>query len=171
VGNLSEILMSVEPHWLSTREWWKAVGVGVATAAILALLNVIALKSHISPLPSPLGLAFAEAVFGRSLPLPVGLFFHLAWVTFFSVVYVVLWRNTLTLVNAIILAAILWLLVLVVFFPVAGWGLFGLAVSPKLIVPATVSHVLFAVILWGLCRLVFGQTLAQGNSPPRARMA
>ncbi len=163
--------MSVEPHWLSAREWGKGVGVGVTTAVILAVLNVIALKSHVSPLPKPLGLAFAEAVFGRSLPLPVGLLFHLAWVTFFSVVYVVVWRNALTLRNAIILASVLWLLVLVVFFPVAGWGLFGLVVSPKLIVPVTVSHLLFAVILWGLCRLVFGQALAQGDAPPRARTA
>jgi hypothetical protein len=156
--------MSVELHWLSTREWWKAVGVGVATAAILAVLNVIALKSQVSPLPKPLGLAFAETVFGRNLPLPVGLLFHLAWVTFFSVVYVVLWRNALTLRNANILASVLWLLVLIVFFPVVGWGFLGLAVSPKLIVPATVSHLLFAAILWGLCRIAFSDPV-EANYP------
>ncbi len=114
--------MSVEPHSLSRREWWKAIGVGIATAAILAALNVAALKSHVSPMPKPLGLAFAERVLGTELPLPVGLLFHLAWVTSFSVLYVVLWRNALTLKNAILLAAGLWLLVLVVFFPVVGWG-------------------------------------------------
>ena len=163
--------MSVEPHWLSTREWGKAVGVGVATAVILAVLNVIALKTQVSPMPKPLGLAFAETVFNHSLPLPVGLLFHLAWVTFFSVVYVVLRRNALTLLNAVILASILWLLVLVVFFPVVGWGFLGLAVTPKLIVPATVSHLLFAVILWGLCRLAFGQSVEPGHSQPHARTA
>jgi magnesium-transporting ATPase (P-type) len=163
--------MSVEPHWLSTREWWKAVGVGVATAAIVAVLNVIALKTQVSPLPKPLGLAFAEVVFGRSLPHPVGLLFHLAWVTFFSVVYVILWRNALTLRNAIILASVLWLLVLFLFFPIVGWGFFGLAVSPKLILPATVSHLLFALILWSLCRLAFGQSLERGHSQPQQRMA
>jgi hypothetical protein len=81
--------MIVEPHWPSTREWWRAVGVGIATAVILAVLNVIAVTSQVSPLPKPLGLAFAETLFGHSLPRPVGLLFHLAWVTFFSVVYVV----------------------------------------------------------------------------------
>lgn len=163
--------MSVEPRWLSAREWWKAVGIGVATAAILAVVNVIALRTQASPLPEPLGLAFAETVFQRNLPLPVGLLFHLGWVTFFSVVYVVLWRNALTLHNAIILALALWLVVLVIFFPVVGWGFFGLAVSPMLILPATVSHLLFAMILWGLCRLAFGQSPERGHSQPQQRMA
>ncbi len=160
--------MSVEPHRLSRREWGKAIGVGVATAVILAALNVVALKSHVSPLPKPLGLAFAETVLGTDLPLPVGLLFHLAWVTSFSVLYVVLWRNALTLKNAILLAGGLWLLVLVVFFPVVGWGFFGLAVSPKLIVPVTVSHLLFAAILWGLCRLAFGPSIDQQPQPRTA---
>jgi hypothetical protein len=163
--------MSVELHTLNTRKWWKAIFVGIGMGAILAALNVIALKSQVSPLPKPLGLAFAETVFGHSLPLPVGLLFHLAWVTFFSVVYVVLWRNALTLRNAIILASALWLLVLLLFFPVVGWGFFGLAVSPKLILPATVSHLLFALILWGLCRLAFGQSLERGHSQPQQGMA
>jgi len=148
-------------HRLSAREAWKATGIGIATGVLLALLNVIALKSHISPLPKPLGLAFAETLLGQQMPLPVGLLFHLAWVTFFSVAYVALWRDRLTLGNAMILAAFLWLLAMAVFFPIVGWGLFGLKVSPKLIIPTTVSHVLFGVILWGLARIVFGH----GSSP------
>jgi len=146
--------MAIEIGRLSRLEVAKAVGIGVATAIILAIINVIALHSHVSPLPKPLGLAFAETVFGRSLPLPIGLLFHVVWVTFFSLVYVALWPNALTLRNALILAATLWLLVMVVFFPVVGWGFFGFAVGPRLIIPATVSHLLFAVILWGLARLL-----------------
>lgn len=163
--------MTVEPHWLSTREWWKTISVGVATGVFLAVLNLIALKTQVSPLPKPLGLAFAETVFGHSLPLPVGLLFHLAWVTFFSVVYVVLWRNALTLRNAVILASVLCLLVLIVFFPIVRWGFFGLAVSPKLILAATVSHLLFALTLWGLCHLAFGQSLERGPTQPQQGVA
>lgn len=163
--------MRVEPQRLSAREWRKAVGVGITTAAILALLNVIALKTHVSPLPAPLGLAFAETLFGRMLPLAVGLLFHMAWVTLFSVAYVVLWRNFLTLKNAIILASALWLLALGIFFPVVGWGFFGLAISPKLIVPATVSHLLFAAILWSLCRIAFGNAVEENYREWQQRTA
>jgi hypothetical protein len=150
--------MRLEWHRLTSGEWWKAAAVGAGTGVVLAILNVLAMATHLSPLPKPLGLAFAETLFGRPLPLPVGLLFHLVWVTFVSVVYVALFRRALTLKNALLLAAALWLAVLLVFFPVVGWGVLGLAVSPKLIIPATVSHLLFAVILWALCTAAFHTT-------------
>jgi hypothetical protein len=156
--------MGVDFHALSRRQWAKAAAVGIANGGILAVVNVIALKSGLSLLPKPLGLAFAETLFGRQLPLPVGLLFHMIWVGFFSVVYVVLSRDALTLKNAGILAAALWLFALAVFFPIVGWGFFGLAVGPRLIVPVTVSHLLFAVILWTLSRLLFGDSVRREQS-------
>ncbi len=140
---------------LTSREWLKAVGVGIVTAILLSAVMVPALKFGISPLPKPLGLAFAETVLGRILPLPVGLLFHVVYVTFWSVAYVALLRNHLSLRNALLLAFMLWILVLVVFFPVVGWGFIGLAIGPKLIVASFVPHVLYGVFLWGLCRFVF----------------
>jgi hypothetical protein len=76
------------------------MAVAVFTAAFMAA----AFKSGVSPLPQPLGLAFAEAIFGVSLPLAVGLLFHTAWVTLFSVIYVVLFRDALTFAAAFWLA-------------------------------------------------------------------
>ena len=135
------------------KNYAKAIGVGIATAVILSLVMVPAFKAGISPMPKPLGLAFAQVLLGE-VPLPVGLLFHVAYVTFWSVVYVVFfsWR---TFFNALWLALALWVLVLVLFFPIVGWGFLGLAVSPKLIVTSLVPHVLFAVILWGISRWVF----------------
>ena len=113
------------------------------------------LETGISPLPKPLGLAFAETLLGSKLPLPVGLLFHLAWVVLFTGVYVVLFREALTFMRAFWLAGALWVLVLVFFFPFVGWGFLGLNVSPKLIVASAVPHLLFAFFMWGLCRLTF----------------
>ena len=144
-------------HNLTSGEWLKAIGVGIATAILLSAVMVPALKLGISPLPKPLGLAFAETVRGGPLPLPIGLLFHVAYVTFWSVAFVALFHDRLSLRNALLLGLVLWLLVLVVFFPVVGWGFLGLAVSPKLIVASLVPHVLFAVFLWGGCRLAFKQ--------------
>lgn len=156
--------MRLQIHSLDGREYGKAVLIGIMTGILLAILNVATLKAQLSPLPKPLALAFAETLFGISLPLPVGLLFHVAWVTFFSAVYVVLFRDALTLINAIWLAAILWLVALVVFFPIVGWGVWGSAVSPKLIVPVTISHLLFAVFLWALCRAGFRDVAASDMS-------
>lgn len=146
---------------LSAREWLKAVGVGIATALLLSAIMVPAFKFGLSPFPKPVGLAFAETVLGRSLPLPVGLLFHVVYVTFWSVAFIAVLRDRLTLRNALLLALALWLIVLVVFFPVIGWGAFGLAISPKLIVASLVPHALFGVFLWGLCRLAFPAQPAQ----------
>lgn len=142
-------------HSLSPKDWGKAIGVGVLTAILLSLIMVPAAKLGLSPMPKPLSLAFVETLLGGPVPLPLGLLFHVAWVTAFSVVYVMLFRDRLTFMRALWLAAALWLLVLVFYFPFVGWGFFGLGVGPQLIVGAAVPHLLFAIFLWGLCRMFF----------------
>jgi hypothetical protein len=142
-------------HSLSAREWGKAFGVGIANGLLLSAVMVPAFKSGISPLPKPVGLAFAETVLGGPLPLPVGLVFHLAYVTFWSMAFVAFLRDSLTVRNALLLALALWIGILVVFFPIIGWGFLGLGISPKLIVASFVPHVLFGVFLWGLCLFAF----------------
>ena len=151
-------------HNLTPKEWLLALAVGIATAILLSVVMVSAQKLGISPFPKPLGLAFAETVLGRALPLPVGLLFHVAYVTFWSVAFVVLFRNSLSFGKALLLALVLWIGVLVGFFPVVGWGFLGLGIGPKLIVASLVPHLLFAAFLWGLCRLVFGTIRWQKTS-------
>ncbi len=142
-------------HKLPTTELAKAGGVGVVTALLLTAVMVPAMKFGVSPMPKPLGLAFAETVLGRPLPLPIGLLFHVVYVAFWSIAYVILFRDNLNVTKALALAGALWVAVLLVFFPIVGWGFLGLAVTPKLIVASLVPHLLFAVILWGLCRVAF----------------
>ena len=142
-------------HALGGRESAKAVGIGITVSILTAAFMVAGLNTGVSPLPKPLGLAFAETVLQRPLPLPIGLLFHTVWTTAFSVLYVILFREGLTFLRALALATALWVLVLVFFFPVVGWGFLGLAVTPKIIVGAAVPHLLFAIVLWALCRWLF----------------
>ena len=146
---------------LDGQDWIRAVAVGIGVSVLTAAFMVATSKAGISPLPKALGLAFAETVLGRPLPLPVGLLFHTIWVTAFSLLYVVLFRDALTLMRALVLGIALWLFVLVFFFPVVGWGFFGLVVGPKMIVGAGIPHLLFAFFLWGLCRWAFRGTPRQ----------
>jgi len=143
-------------HTLDRADWARAIGVGIGVSILTAAFMVATIKAGVSPLPKSLGLAFAETVLRRPLPLPVGLLFHTVWTTAFCVAYIGFFRDALTFMRALWLGAALWLLVLVVFFPVVGWGFFGLGVSPKLIVGAAVPHLLFAVFLWALCLWAFG---------------
>lgn len=134
----------------------KAIAVGIATAVVLSAIMVSALKAGLSPMPKPVALAFAQTLLGKPLPLPVGLLFHVAWVTLWSVLYIAFFWGRLTFLRALALAAFLWLLALVVFFPLIGWGLLGLALGPQLIVGVLASHILFAIVLWTLARWAFG---------------
>lgn len=143
-------------HHLSGKQYGKAVLVGVITAVLLSVVAITTMRMGVSPLPAPLALAFAKTLLGEGVPLPVGLLFHVAWVTLWSVVFVVVCWDRLSLGRALALGLALWVAVLLVFFPVVGWGFFGLGVGAMVAVAALVQHILFAVILWALARWAFG---------------
>lgn len=150
-------------HDLSAREWARAIGVGLANGILLSLIMVPAGKAGLAPFPAPPSLAFAETVLGGPLPMPVGLLFHLVYVTFWSTAFVAFSRDALTLRNALVLALALWVVALVVFFPINGWGFLGLAIGPQMIVGALVPHLLFGVFLWALCRFAFPSATARSG--------
>jgi hypothetical protein len=139
---------------ITARGYAKAIGVGIATAVILALIMAPA-NQGLMAMPRPLALAFAQLLFG-DVPLAVGPLLHTLYVTFWSVVYLLVFKQP-TFFNALLLALGLWLLVLVVFFPIVGWGLMGRAVGPMLMISSLIGHLLFAVVLWGLTRLLFAR--------------
>ena len=103
------------------RSWPRAVGIGIAVSTD-SRRNGDTIEDRHLALPQPPSLAFAETVLGRTLPLPVGLLFHAAYVTIWCVVFVRYFprRNIWT---ALMLALALWLVILAVFFPLVGWGL------------------------------------------------
>lgn len=142
--------MTTEPRILS-----RGVALGLVNGILLSLIMVPAFLAGIPPMPEPPSLAFAEALLGEGLPMPVGLLFHLAYVTFWSAVWVAWDHPRLRFTTALVLGLALWIVALAVFFPISGWGFLGLAVSPKLIPAALVPHLLFAVFLWGLGKLFF----------------
>ena len=133
------------------RSWGRGIGIGLLVGILTAAVMLIATAAGLPPFPKPPSLAFAETVLGRSVPLPIGLLFHLAYVTFWCLVYVRFFPRR-GLGPALGLGFALWLVILVVFFPVVGWGFAGLAVSPKLIVASFVPHLVFALLLWALDR-------------------
>lgn len=137
--------------------WLRAVGIGVAVSIITAAIMLALTSAGMSPFPKPPSLAFAETVLGRSLPLQVGLLFHSVYVTFWSVIYVRYFPRR-DIWTALGLAAVLWIVILAVFFPVVGWGLAGLSIGPKLVVASFVPHLLFGPLLWGLHRYLPKQT-------------
>jgi len=144
----------------------RGVGLGAVNAILLSAIIVPAFLAGLPPMPQPVSLAFAESLLGRTLPLPGGLLFHLAYVTFWSTVWLALDYPALRLRTAFSLGVALWALMVVVIYPINGWGFLGLAVSPKLLVFGLVPHLLFAAFLWGLARLFFRDRGAIGHAAP-----
>lgn len=131
------------------RSWLRAIGIGIIVAVATLAVMLALTKAGASPFPKPPSLAFAETLLRRPLPLPMGLLFHVAYVTFWSIVFV-RWFPQRNLKTALALAGALWLVILIVFFPIVGWGLAGSHVSPKLIPASLLPHLLFGFFLWGL---------------------
>jgi hypothetical protein len=153
-------------HRLSRNEALKALAIGVVTVLLLTAIMVPAFKFGIAPMPKPPSLALAHLLLGPNVPLPVGLLFHVAYVTFWSVAYVAVFWHRLTFRNALLLGLGLWAVILVVFFPLFGWGFLGLGISPKLIPASLAPHLLFAAFLWGLCRIGFKKTAHSDEQLP-----
>jgi len=155
----------VKIHSLTPKETLKAVGIGIVTALLLSAVMVPAFKLGIAPMPKPPSLALAALFLGPNVPLPVGLFLHVVYVTFWAFIYVVIFRDRLTFLNALWLGLALWAVILILFFPIFGWGFLGLGITPKMIPASLVPHVLFAVFLWGLCRVGFPKGSRKAGLP------
>lgn len=140
---------------MSPKDWSKAIAVGLINGIALAAILISTLKSGVSPMPAPLGLLFADTLFGRHLPVPVGIAFHLAYVTFWSVIFIVFFRPKLKFSSVVLLAAGLWIFALLAFAPFVGWGFFGMVVGPRIAIGLLVNHALFALFLWGLSKAFF----------------
>ena len=141
---------------ITSGRFWKAIAAGLITSAVTAAVMAVALKSGLSPLPKPLGLAFAQWVTGQQLPLPAGLLFHAAYVTAWSTLFVLLAPGLLRFLPILGFGLVLWLIAIFVFTPLVGWGVAATGVAGLKGIPATlVPHLLFSIVLWLSCRGLF----------------
>ena len=138
----------------SNRSWLQTTLMGIIISIITAIVMIVLTKTGISPFPKPPSLAFAETIIGHQLPMPVGLLFHTVYVTFWSTIFLRMFSNR-NLKTALLLALVLWIVVLTVFFPIVGWGIFGSAISPKLIPASFMPHLLFGLLLWLINKYTF----------------
>ncbi|WP_018404627.1 hypothetical protein [Marinobacter gelidimuriae] len=141
---------------IATKRVGKAISAGLITSVVTAAVMAVALKTGLSPLPQPLGLAFAQWVVGQPLPLPVGLLFHTAYVTGLSTLFILLAPRYLRFLPILGFGLLLWLVAVSVFTPLVGWGFAATGVAGVKGVPATlIPHLLFSLVLWLSCLGLF----------------
>jgi hypothetical protein len=136
------------------RDWTRAFAAAGLTAVLLSLVVFPAAAAGWWPFPEPTAQAFARKFLG-DVPLVLPVLLHLAYVTFWGVVYVLVFRDRLAYSSAFVLGLVLWMLALTFFFPLVGWGLFGFGVGLWLIPGSLIPHLLFSILIWGSCRWFF----------------
>ncbi|SDG29945.1 hypothetical protein SAMN05216241_10877 [Limimonas halophila] len=140
----------------------RAVLVGLLVAVGTGVVTVPLFKLGIAPMPEAPSLAFAKTLFGP-VPDPVGLLFHVLYVTGVTAAVLALLTGARPSGKTIALVSLaLYLVAVALFFPIVGWGFAGMAVTPKIAVAAIGPHVLYGLVFWGANRLVFRQRREPG---------
>lgn len=140
----------------------RAVAVGLIVAIGTGLVTVPLFKSGVAPMPEAPSLAFAKTLLGP-VPDPVGLLFHVIYVTGVTAVFLALFGARPSLRSIAGVSVLLYAVAVLVLFPIVGWGVAGIAVTPKIAVAALLPHVLYGLILWGADRAVFGKRRRSGG--------
>ncbi len=139
----------------------KAVLVGALASLIMFVLMKLGIDvMGTAPFKIPPSAAFLEKMGLNKGPLP--LVVHFGYGATWSVVFLVLFRDGMSIGKAIGLAMGLWLFMMIVYSPVIGWGFFGfggaeypessklyLEPGPKYLVVTLVLHLIYGgVIGW-----------------------
>ncbi len=138
------------------RSWIRAIGIGLVVAALTALVLLANATPGMSPFPQPVAMAFAGSVLGWQHSLVMALVLHVIYVTAWAAIFVrYLPRRGLP--AALMLACVLWIIMLLLIFPILGWGLAGTHISAHVVPASLVPHLIFGISLWLLQRYVPGR--------------
>ena len=141
----------------------------IAAVAMFVPMVYLVNVAGVAPFNMPPSAAFAEALginFAAFVP-PV---LHFAYGIAAGIVYLLIFRQNLSLANAGVLVGVMWLILMLVYAPIIGWGVFGfgeaqalpasdpmhLGAPARFVVATLAFHVLFAVVLWAAARMLIG---------------
>lgn len=150
--------------------WLKAAIVGLAGSLVMLAVMKPLIAMGVAPFNVPPSAAFLIKL--GLPPTPLALLVHLGYGATMSVVLYALARDEVNVGRGLALACILWLIMMMVYSPIIGWGLFGfgaaasalpaanplhLAPGPKYLVATLVLHALYGVTIGGLGQLWIGR--------------
>ncbi|WP_227377155.1 DUF6789 family protein [Haladaptatus halobius] len=137
-------------------------GYGIGATILMSLFMLVATVTGASPMPEPIPKAVVATLFGSGLPKPVLLVLvvglHLGYGGFFGAVLARV-TQPVTIWKGLGLGVVLWAVMQLTFLPFLGWGVFGIAITPKIAVATLVLHVVYGGLLgWALDRDAVIQT-------------
>jgi len=116
----------------------KAMFVGCTASLVMLVLVLLAIQNGIAPFNLPPAAAFLAKLQVDRAPYP--LLLHFGYGAFWSVFFILLFRETTSVAKGLGLGVALWLLMMLVVSPLLGWGLFGMASTSGLSPQAPLYH-------------------------------
>lgn len=164
-------MLSTKPSSLDSKtkpnnsmKWIKSAVVGALGSLVMFLFMVLGIQvTGIAPFNLPPSAAFLEQFGLNAWPLP--LVIHFGYGALWSMVLVALYGSDTNVRRGLLLASGLWLILMIVYSPIIGWGIFGsggsghglspdhplyLGSSIKYLVATLVLHVVYGWIVGGL---------------------
>ena len=141
-------------------KWTKAAGVGLVGSLVMFLLMMLGIHgTGIAPFNTPPSAAFLMKL---GLPAqPLGLIVHFGYGAFWSVLLVYLYGNRTDIKKGLGIAVGAWLIMMILYSPIIGWGVFGfgdahtlastdplyLETGPKYLISTLILHLVFGAII------------------------
>lgn len=111
-------------------KWTKAALVGALGSAVMFVIIVAGIASDLAPFNLAPSSAFLER-FGLNVE-PLPLIVHFGYGILWSLILVASFEEKTTLAKGILMALTLWLIMMVVYSPMMGWGVFGFGAGAQL---------------------------------------
>jgi len=136
----------------------KAIVVGAIASLVMIVIMLFLVNEGIAPFNLPPSAAFSHQV---GLPAqPTGAVLHFLYGMVLSLIFVYLFRETISFLKGIGFAIVIWLIMMLAFSPIIGWGVFGieagqgdpsgplyLASTARYIVSTFIMHLIYGVII------------------------
>lgn len=129
---------------------------GLLGTLVMSLIMLIGMGAGISPIPEPIPAAIAEGILGdagRPVIMGFAIITHFGYGAFWGMVLFSWLQTKGNMWHGLGWGGMLWLIMQVTVLPALGWGMFGVAVTPKIAVATLALHLAYGGILgWGLNR-------------------
>lgn len=126
--------------------FWSGAMWGAVAAVAMSVLMILGMVTGVAPMPKPIPAALVGKLTGGALPQPAlmaaAVVLHLAYGAFWGGVLSAL-TDRITIWRGLALGVGLWLVMQLAVLPFLGWGLFGVARTPKIALATLVLHLVY----------------------------
>ncbi|MFP4103738.1 hypothetical protein [Coleofasciculus sp.] len=139
-------------------KWLKAALFGALGGLAMFILLQIAITMGMAPINVPPSAAFLKSI--GLPPEPLALIVHFGYAMVGSMILIAIFGNRTNVTKGIGLALVLWLILMLVFSPIIGWGFFGATgakqqLSPPLQIGSPGMYIIATLVL----HIIYGASI------------